>query len=308
MATKFWQSGEYTANSTTTNNAKINIPESVIEAQAPNNGRVTGMKVKLYVKHHGTAGSTGHHSLYLSGNTGTKLSSSNGEISTSYYEFDNITVPCDANGYINGNLVVECGIIAFLSIKWTAKIEVTWTYTDAYTVTWENYDGNVLETDSNVASGTTPTYNGSTPTRAADETYTYSFDGWLPTVGAITGDTTYTATYTATKRTYEVTTESQPSLEAGYVVISPHGGPFNYADAVTLRAEANEGYRFVKWGDNATDNPRVIAIAGDRHLVAVFELKPPEITKVEMLYSGKQISKDNKVLCGEKFVISVELN
>ena len=67
-----------------------------------------------------------------------------------------------------------------------------------FTVTWKNYDGSVLETDENVASGTIPAYNGATPVKPADDHYIYTFAGWSPTVVTVTGDATYVATYTAT--------------------------------------------------------------------------------------------------------------
>ena len=71
----------------------------------------------------------------------------------------------------------------------TVYAAYTWTVR-TYTVTWKNSDGTVLETDTNVAWGTTPTYNGSTPTSGGQ-----SSTGWNPAISAITGDTIYTAVY-----------------------------------------------------------------------------------------------------------------
>jgi len=68
------------------------------------------------------------------------------------------------------------------------------------TVTWQNDDGTVFETDENVANGTTPSYDGTTPTKDG-----YVFAGWKDDNGTfyangtalpnVTADTTYTAVF-----------------------------------------------------------------------------------------------------------------
>ena len=67
--------------------------------------------------------------------------------------------------------------------------------TSGYTVTWNNWNGTALETDSGVTYGTTPAYNGSTPTRPDSGSYYYVFTGWSPSVSAVTGDAAYTAQF-----------------------------------------------------------------------------------------------------------------
>lgn len=63
------------------------------------------------------------------------------------------------------------------------------------TVTWQDYDGTILEVDENVPYGSMPSYDGTTPIREDDSQYTYSFSGWSPRVGSAYNDITYTAEY-----------------------------------------------------------------------------------------------------------------
>ncbi|MBQ9480560.1 MAG: hypothetical protein IJU84_00150 [Clostridia bacterium] len=65
-----------------------------------------------------------------------------------------------------------------------------------YTVIWKNWDGTVLEADTDVKGGSVPEYNGATPARPSEGQTAYTFKGWSPELAVVTGNATYTATYT----------------------------------------------------------------------------------------------------------------
>lgn len=69
-----------------------------------------------------------------------------------------------------------------------------------YTVAWNNSNGTRLETDENVPWGTTPSYNGATPQNPTSGGG--PFTGWVPQITAVTGNATYTASYTPVYNVY----------------------------------------------------------------------------------------------------------
>ena len=74
----------------------------------------------------------------------------------------------------------------------------------SYTVTWQNYDNSVLETDVKVKKGEMPQYDGAVPIRETDETYVYEFLGWSPELTEVSKDITYVAIFKATPH-YHIT-------------------------------------------------------------------------------------------------------
>ena len=84
------------------------------------------------------------------------------------------------------------------------KLQAKWGIKQ-FTVTWKNWDGTVLETDT-VSYGATPEYNQSSfPTKAKDAQYTYTFDDWdKNTKLPVTKDIIFTAQYTSTINSYTV--------------------------------------------------------------------------------------------------------
>lgn len=131
-----------------------------------------------------------------------------------------------------------------------------------FTATFKNHDGTVLQTV-NVEHGGTPKYTGSTPTKPSTAEYSYSFSGWNPSIGAITSNITYTAQFTATKRKYTINTSATNGVVSG-------GGTYEYGTSITLTASPADGYKFEKWSDGNTQNPRGITVTGNATYTAQF--------------------------------------
>ena len=73
-----------------------------------------------------------------------------------------------------------------------------------YTITWVDYNDNVLETDLNVEEGATPSFDSDEPARASDNVYSYTFKGWDSELATVDGDKTYKATYDSTYIDYQI--------------------------------------------------------------------------------------------------------
>lgn len=130
-------------------------------------------------------------------------------------------------------------------VKATTDATYTATYTEevnTYTVTWKDWNDDVLGTTT-VEHGETPVYSG-TPTRTEDNQYTYTFKAWTPTIVAATKDAEYTATYTATPKTYQITFNvGEGSLPDGYT--SPMD--YNCDQSTLLPLPTRDGYAFNGW-------------------------------------------------------------
>ena len=135
-----------------------------------------------------------------------------------------------------------------------------------YTVTWKNHDGTTLETDNNVEYGTTPSYNGATPTKASTAQHIYTFSGWSPTVSAVTGDVTYTAQFTGTVRKYTVRWFNYDGTLLETDTDVPYGTKPTYNGATpTKPSDDYYTYGFAGWSPSIEES-----IQGDKDFTAQF--------------------------------------
>ena len=130
-----------------------------------------------------------------------------------------------------------------------------------YAITFQNWDGTELFVI-DVTEDSIPVYTGATPTRPEDAGYVYTFSGWTPTIEAAISNTIYTATYTATPKSYTITwlNEDGSLIDktiVEYGVVPTHANP---AKAATQEFT----YTFSGW------TPNVVAVTGDATYTATF--------------------------------------
>ena len=101
----------------------------------------------------------------------------------------------------------------------------------------------------------------------------YYFNGWNdgnhanPRTITVTGDATYKASFSAQQtQTYTLTVTCNPS--EGYVEGT---GSYTAGTKVTVKATAWSGYKFDKWNDGNTTNPREVTVNDNMTLVALFK-------------------------------------
>ena len=162
-----------------------------------------------------------------------------------------------------------------------------------YTVTWKNWDGTVLETDTDVEYNSDPRYDGKNPTRAADAQYTYTFKGWDKPLEKVTKDVTYTAVYEETINKYTVTWVNWDDTNLEVDEDVPYGADPEYdGDTPTKAADAQYSYKFTGW------NPVISPVTGDVTYKAQFEAVTNTYTVTWVNWDNKELEKDEDVPYG----------
>lgn len=164
---------------------------------------------------------------------------------------------------------------------------------EVYTVTWKNEDGTVLEVDENVPYGSTPEYNGSTPSKEGNAQYTYIFNGWDNEVNSITGNTTYIATYTSIIKSYTVTWKNEDGTVLETDKNVPYGTTPEYNGPIpTKQGDAQYAYTFSGW------DKEIANVTGDVVYTATYSQTVNEYTVIWKNENGKVLETDENVPYG----------
>ena len=152
-----------------------------------------------------------------------------------------------------------------------------------YTVTFVDYNGEEIS-KATYHYGDTVTIPAN-PERVADNTYTYTFNGWDKQVVAVDGNATYTATYTETYINYTVTFVNYDGTELSTAT-------YHYGDTVTVPATPVKpstntySYTFNGW------DKQVVAVDGDATYTATYTENYIEYTVTFVDYDGTELSKE----------------
>ncbi|MBR3368342.1 hypothetical protein IKG45_00970 [Candidatus Saccharibacteria bacterium] len=157
-----------------------------------------------------------------------------------------------------------------VSVTGEATYGATYSSTvNKYTITFNDIDGNELQS-SEVDYGETPAYTGETPTKDADDTYTYEFTGWSPEITSVTGEATYAPVfephyidYTIIFKDYDGTVLSSKTYHYGETITEP--------TAPTRESTPSLEYTFTGW------DKEIHAVTGHETYTATYEGKAYDV-------------------------------
>jgi len=147
------------------------------------------------------------------------------------------------------------------NMDYTAQYRFTEIPKPSYTITFLNWDGELLD-EYILQEGEMPVYNGLMPTKLADAQYCYTFTGWTPEVVAVTGDATYTATFSSLLRKYMITFLDEDGTE-----LCAQEWEYGSMPSCTEPTKADDEqytYAFAGW------TPTVAAVTGEATYTATY--------------------------------------
>jgi hypothetical protein len=140
-----------------------------------------------------------------------------------------------------------------------------------YTVTFKNYDGSVLYTDT-VDYGAAAKYEGVNPAKPATAQYSYSFNGWDNDFSKVTSDMTTNALFSESINSYVVTFKGEDGAVLQQVTVK-YGETAVYSGTTpTKSSTAQYSYKFTGWSAELTN------VVSDLTVTPVFSLVTNQYT------------------------------
>ena len=185
-----------------------------------------------------------------------------------YHYGDAVVIP-DVPTVIDGKYKYTfAGWSAAVVATVTENAEYTATYNEElarYKVSFVGDDGKLIA-EKEYLYGDTVVVPAETPTKAADETYTYAFSGWSPAVASVTGDAIYAAQFDSTYIDYTVKFIDGDGKTVETATYHYGDTPtLNYEGIIAKTSDKMYDYTFKGWDKNFT------AVTGDTEYTAQFD-------------------------------------
>lgn len=160
--------------------------------------------------------------------------------------------------HFNTHWEAPCEEIANLQASNISQTEATLAWTSNGTLWDVEINGTAVRTSTNpyTATGLTPNTEYTVRVRTVCDTINGRYSEWSDTIHFTTLPTTYTITVVSNNSAWGTVTG---------------GGTFAEGASTTIKAIANEGYKFVRWQDGNTSDERVITVLSDSTFTATFE-------------------------------------
>lgn len=140
-----------------------------------------------------------------------------------------------------------------------------------YLVRFLNDDGAVLQ-ENYLHDGDVPAYTGEIPEKAPTAQYTYTFTGWSPEIVPATADTTYTAQFSETLRSYNISFVTPTGTN---IISVPYGETPAPGFTPAKSADAENTYAFAGWSTAAEGEVAALAVVdGAATYYAIFTATP----------------------------------
>ena len=162
-------------------------------------------------------------------------------------------------------------------------------FVNQYTVTFKNWDGTVLGSDT-VDYGTAASYKGETPEKPKTQQYTFAFKGWDIPLDSITEDVVATAQFSNTTNKYTVTFKNYDGSVLGSDTVD-YGTSATYKWALPTKpdSEGDCGHRFIGWNHDISNVQANLVVTAQFEAFlknATYSLNSDSNGYVLSLYSG----------------------